>query len=139
MSEKTITLISTDKAPGAIGPYSQAVQAGGFVFISGQISLEPRTGSVVEGGIREQTDQVMKNIGGILNSQGLGYNDIVKTEIYLKDMNDFSVVNEVYGSYFQDTHKPARVTLEVSRLPRDVLVEISCTAYARQESRNTSR
>lgn len=129
MADKKFSEVSTPKAPRAIGPYSQAVVAGDFVFLSGQIPLNPETTSIVPGGISEQTVQVMKNIEAILESAGLGFRNVVKTEIYLKSMDDFSSVNEVYGSFFSEGIKPARVTVEVARLPRDVLVEISCIAY----------
>jgi 2-iminobutanoate/2-iminopropanoate deaminase len=129
MSAQGISEISTQKAPRAIGPYSQAVTAGDFVFLSGQIPIDPETASVAGGGIREQTEQVMKNLEAILKTVGLTFRNVVKTEIYLKNMDDFATMNEVYASFFQDGAKPARATIEVSRLPRDVLVEISCTAY----------
>jgi 2-iminobutanoate/2-iminopropanoate deaminase len=129
MSGKGISEVSTSKAPRAIGPYSQAVTAGDFVFLSGQIPLDPETAAIIDGGIREQTEQVMENIGAILKSIGLGFGNVVKSEIYLKNMNDFTLLNEVYASFFPGSVKPARATVEVSRLPRDVLVEISCIAY----------
>ncbi len=129
MTGKAISEVSTSKAPRAIGPYSQAVVAGGFVFVSGQIPLDPETAVVVSGGIQKQTRQVMKNIEAILKSMNTGLESIVKTEIYLKSMDDFASMNEVYASFFTEGVKPARATVEVSRLPRDVLVEISCTAY----------
>lgn len=128
MAGKNVTEISTPKAPRAIGPYSQAVTAGDFVFLSGQIPLDPETSAIVSGGIREQTEQVMKNIEAILSSLGLGFGNVVKTEIYLKNMNDFRDMNDAYARFFADSVKPARATVEVSRLPRDVLVEISCIA-----------
>jgi 2-iminobutanoate/2-iminopropanoate deaminase len=135
-----LIIIETEDAPGAIGPYSQAIIAGDFMYISGQIALDPKTMKVVEGGIREQTEQVMKNIESILktpyivdNSDARGgyyadLNRVVKAEIFLKDLNDFQEMNEVYGSRFTE-HKPARWCVETSKLPMDVLVEISCTAY----------
>ncbi len=129
MSAQGISEISTRKAPRAVGPYSQAVRAGNFVFVSGQIPFDPETDAVISGGIGEQTLQVMKNIGAILSSIGLGFGDIVKTEVYLKDMSDFPLMNEAYASFFSGGTNPARATVEVSRLPRDVLVEISCIAY----------
>jgi 2-iminobutanoate/2-iminopropanoate deaminase len=125
---QSITAIDTSRAPKAIGPYSQAVVAGAFVFVSGQIALNPSTGSIVEGGIKDQTHQVLKNIEVILKEAGLSLNRIVKTEVFLKDFNDFAAMNEVYASYFSTGVKPARVTVEVSRLPRDVLIEIGCVA-----------
>jgi 2-iminobutanoate/2-iminopropanoate deaminase len=125
---QTITAIHTDAAPKAIGPYSQAVLAGGFVFVSGQIALNPSTGSIIEGGIRDQTLQVLKNIQAILKEAALSLNRVVKTEVFLKDFNDFAAMNEVYATFFPGEIKPARVTVEVSRLPRDVLIEIGCVA-----------
>lgn len=128
MAQSIITVINTQTAPKAIGPYSQAVVAGGFVFVSGQIALNPSTGSIIEGGIKDQTLQVLNNIEAILKEAGLSLNRLVKTEVYLKDFNDFPAMNEVYASFFPSEIKPARVTVEVSRLPRDVLVEIGCIA-----------
>ena len=115
-------MISTDKAPAAIGPYSQAVQCGNWLFTSGQIPLDAE-GRLVEGGIEEQTHQVFRNLQAVLQSCGASFQDVVKATVYLKDMNHFPVFNEIYASYFGD-HKPARSTVEVSRLPKDVLVEI---------------
>ena len=129
MSVSGIKTIHSDNAPQAIGPYSQAVSAGGFVFVSGQIGIDPSTGGVVEGGIREQTTRVLNNICAILKSSGLHMDTIVKAEVFLKDMNDFAVMNDVYASYFSGDMKPARAAVQVARLPRDVLVEISCVAY----------
>jgi 2-iminobutanoate/2-iminopropanoate deaminase len=126
---QSITAINTQAAPKAIGPYSQAVVAGGFVFVSGQIALNPSTGSIIEGGIMDQTLQVLKNIEAILKEAGLSLNRVVKSEVYLKDFNDFATMNDVYATFFPGEIKPARVTVEVSRLPRDVLVEIGCVAY----------
>ena len=129
MAQSIITLINTHAAPKAIGPYSQAVVAGGFVFVSGQIALNPSTGPIIEGGIKDQTLQVLKNIEAILKEAGLSLNRVVKTEVYLKDFNEFAAMNEIYATFFPGDIKPARVTVEVSRLPRDVLVEIGCVAY----------
>ncbi|HVN72832.1 MAG TPA: RidA family protein [Desulfomonilia bacterium] len=129
MAGSNITTIHTDAAPKAIGPYSQAVAAGGFVFVSGQIALNPSTGSVVPGDIREQTAQALKNIDAILTKAGLSMNKIVKAEVFLRDFNDFSAMNEVYATFFAGDTKPARFTVEVSRLPRDVLIEIACVAF----------
>jgi 2-iminobutanoate/2-iminopropanoate deaminase len=125
---QSITAINTQAAPKAIGPYSQAVVAGGFVFVSGQIALNPSTASIIEGGIMDQTLQVLKNIEAILKEAGLSLNRVVKTEVFLKDFDDFAAMNEVYATFFPGDIKPARVTVEVSRLPRDVLVEIGCIA-----------
>jgi len=121
---KSIYTIETQQAPKPIGPYSQAVAAGGLLFISGQIALNPETGSVEATDVQQQTHLVMKNLLQIASVAGKSADHIVKTSIFIKDMNDFAAVNEVYGSYFQD-HFPARETVEVSRLPKDVLVEIS--------------
>lgn len=120
-------IISTDKAPKAIGPYSQAVKAGGFLFLSGQIPLDPATGEFVPGGIREQTDRVMDNIAAVLAEAGLGFDAVVKTTIFLTDLANFGVVNEVYGSRFS-AEPPVRSTVEVRGLPRGALVEIEVLA-----------
>jgi 2-iminobutanoate/2-iminopropanoate deaminase len=120
-------IISTDKAPAAIGPYSQGVKAGGFLFLSGQIPLDPKTMTVVEGDAAAQTEQSMKNMKGALESQGLDYSDVVKVTVFIKDMNDFGKINEVYGKYFAKD-APARSCVEVARLPKDVLVEIEAIA-----------
>ena len=119
--------VFTDKAPAAIGPYSQAVQVGNLLFCSGAIALDPVTGEVVAGGVREQTEQVMKNISAVLQAAGVVFDDVVKSTIFLVDMNDFAVVNEIYGRFFS-SHKPARSTVAVQGLPRGVLVEIEITA-----------
>lgn len=120
-------IISTADAPKAIGPYSQAIEAKGFVFLSGQIPLDPSTGAVLTGGIREQTQRVLENAKAILAAAGCGMDRVVRSTIYLKDMNDFGTVNEVYGGYFP-VDPPARATVEVSRLPKDVSVEIDLIA-----------
>ncbi len=125
MSKK---IISTSNAPQAIGPYSQAVQAGSWLFVSGQIALEPATGEVIAGDIQSQTKRVMDSIKNILAAAGGSLNSIVKCTIYLDNLENFSVVNEVYGSYFNET-PPARATVEVSGLPKGVAVEIDATAY----------
>jgi 2-iminobutanoate/2-iminopropanoate deaminase len=121
--------IHTDNAPQAIGPYSQAVKANGFVFASGQIPLDPTTMQIVEGGIREQTGRVMRNLAAVLEAAGSSLDRAVKTTVYLADMNEFAAMNEVYGSFFTDV-PPARATVEVKRLPRDVRVEIDVIALA---------
>lgn len=121
--------IQTDNAPQAIGPYSQAVKANGFVFASGQIALDPATMQIVEGGVREQTERVMRNLAAVLEAAGSGLDRVVKTTVFLADMNEFAVMNEVYGSFFTDV-PPARSTVEVKRLPRDVRVEIDVIALA---------
>ncbi len=120
-------VIQTDKAPKAIGPYSQAIQAGNFLFLSGQIPLEPKTGELVKGDIGQQTKQVLENIKGLLGSQNLGMEDVVKVTIFLKDIGNFNRVNEVYATYFPPP-APARSTVEVSRLPRDVEIEVEAIA-----------
>ena len=120
-------IIATDGAPKAIGPYSQAVKAGGMVFISGQIPIDPKTGMVVQSDIKTQTKLVMENAKAIITSAGCAMSDVVKATIYLKNMSDFAAVNEVYGSYFP-VDPPARATVEVSRLPKDVAVEMDFIA-----------
>lgn len=120
-------IVSTEAAPGAIGPYSQAVKAGGFVFCSGQIPIDPSTGEFVAGGVAEQTEQVLKNLTEVLKAAGSSLESVVKTSVFLADMSDFSAMNEVYGRYF-DSNKPARATVQAARLPRDARVEIDCIA-----------
>ena len=120
-------IISTDKAPAAIGPYSQGVMAGGFLFLSGQIALDPKTMTVVEGDVAAQAEQVLKNMKGALESQGLDFSDVVKTTVFIKDMNDFGKINEIYGKSFTKD-APARSCVEVARLPKDVLIEIEAIA-----------
>ena len=119
--------IHTDKAPAAVGPYSQAKAVGNLVFLSGQVGLNPATGKPVEGGIQEQTEQVLKNIGAILEEAGTDFDHVVKTTCFLSDMNDFVPFNEVYKTVFT-TEFPARSAVEVARLPRDVKVEIEIIA-----------
>lgn len=118
--------ISTDKAPAAIGPYSQAVRFGNVLFTSGQIPLGV-DGQIVAGGIKEQTHQVFQNLQAVLESAGTSFSNVIKATVFIKDMNQFAEVNEIYASYF-GAHKPARSTVEVARLPKDVLVEIELTA-----------
>ena len=122
-------IVATDEAPRAIGPYSQAVIAGGMVFASGQIPLDPRTGEFVAGGIREQTEQVMRNLSAVLGAAGSGLGRVLKATVYLADMADFAEMNEVYGSYFRE-EPPARSTVQAARLPRDARVEIDVIALA---------
>ena len=122
-------IVKTDSAPQAIGPYSQAVVAGGFVFASGQIPIDPQTGEFVAGGIREQTEQVLRNLSEVLAAAGSDFARVVKTTVYLADMNDFAAMNEVYGRYFQ-AEPPARATVQAARLPRDARVEIDVIALA---------
>ncbi|MBK6751778.1 MAG: RidA family protein [Pyrinomonadaceae bacterium] len=120
-------IISTEKAPGAIGPYSQAIKAGGMVFCSGQIPIDPATGNFVSEIVAEQTEQVLKNLNEVLAAAGASLNDVVKTTVFLADMNDFAEMNEVYGRFFSE-NKPARATVQAARLPRDAKVEIECVA-----------
>lgn len=124
----TREIIATDDAPKAIGPYSQAVKAGSMVFISGQIPIDPKTGMVVQSDIKTQTKLVMENAKAIIASAGCAMSDIVKATIYLKNMSDFAAMNEVYGGYFP-VDPPARATVEVSRLPKDVAIEIDFIAF----------
>jgi 2-iminobutanoate/2-iminopropanoate deaminase len=121
-------IIKTADAPQAIGPYSQAVEAGGFVFVSGQIPIDPKTGNVVQADIKGQTRQVMDNARAILASAGCSMARVVKVTIYIKNMNDFASVNEVYGGYFP-VEPPARATVEVSRLPKDVSIEMDFVGW----------
>lgn len=120
-------VISTDKAPGAIGPYSQAIKAGNMIFCSGQIPLDPATGEFVSEDVTEQTEQVFKNLIAVLEAAGAGLRDVVKTTVFLADMGEFQAMNEVYARYFTD-NKPARATVQAARLPRDARVEIECVA-----------
>lgn len=121
-------VIHTDKAPKAIGPYSQAVMAGGFIFTSGQIAVDSATGAVAAGGIQVQAAQVFANLGAVLRAAGAGFENVVKVTVYLEDMNDFAAVNEVYASYFTGAF-PARSCVQAARLPKDVAVEIEMVAY----------
>ncbi len=125
----TMQTVHTDNAPAAIGPYSQAVVANGFVFTAGQVPFDPATMQLVEGDIGAQTEQVMKNITAILRQAGVDLSSVVKTTVFLRDMNDFAGMNEVYARHFGE-HKPARSTVQVARLPRDVAVEIEAVAVA---------
>lgn len=122
-------VISTERGPKAIGPYSQAVKANGFVFVSGQIPLDPVTQQLVEGGITQQTERVMENLKGIIEAAGSSLERTVKTTVYLADLGDFAAMNEVYGRYFKQD-PPARATVEVARLPRDVRIEIELIALS---------
>jgi 2-iminobutanoate/2-iminopropanoate deaminase len=122
-----IDTVSTDKGPKAIGPYSQAVRANGFVFLSGQIALDPKTQQIVEGGISYQTERVLENLKAILEAAGSSLNQVVKTTVFLADMTEFGAMNEVYSRYFEKS-PPARSTIEASRLPRNVRVEIDLIA-----------
>ncbi|MGO8797126.1 MAG: RidA family protein [Candidatus Sulfotelmatobacter sp.] len=122
-------LISTKDAPQAIGPYSQAIQANGFIFTSGQIAIDPATQQVIAGDVGAQTDRVLKNLAAILQAAGTGLEKVVRCTVFLKSMNDFTAMNAVYGKYFSAA-PPARSTVEVARLPKDVLVEIDVIALA---------
>jgi 2-iminobutanoate/2-iminopropanoate deaminase len=125
---KTQEPVFTSKAPKPIGPYSQAIRVGGFVFCSGQIALDAEKNTVTETTVEGQTQKVMKNMTAVLEAAGSGLDKVVKTTIFLKSMNDFPKVNEVYGTFFKE-NPPARSTVEVSRLPKDVLVEIEAVAW----------
>jgi 2-iminobutanoate/2-iminopropanoate deaminase len=120
-------VISTKDAPQAIGPYSQAIKANGFVFVSGQVAIDPATQEVISGDIAAQTDRVLRNLSEILEAAGSGLGKVVKSNVFLKNMSEFAAMNAVYGKYFS-TAPPARATVEVARLPKDVLVEIDVIA-----------
>jgi 2-iminobutanoate/2-iminopropanoate deaminase len=122
-------VIATKEAPQAIGPYSQAVRANGFVFVSGQVAIDPATQQVITGDVAAQTDRVLKNLSAILKAAGTGLEKVVRSTVFLKNMGDFGAMNEVYGRYFS-AEPPARSTVEVARLPKDVLVEIDVIALA---------
>jgi 2-iminobutanoate/2-iminopropanoate deaminase len=122
-------IISTQNAPQAIGPYSQAIRANGFIFVSGQIPVDPATQQIVKGGVAEQTERVIANLEAILKAAGSGLNNIVRTGVYLKNMSEFAAMNDVYERFFPQ-NAPARSTVEVARLPKDVLVEIDVIALA---------
>ena len=122
-------IIATDRAPQAIGPYSQAIRAGNLVFASGQIPIDPATGEFVAGGIAEQTEQVLRNLSAVFEAAGLGLAQVVKTTVFLADMDDFAAMNEVYGKFFAH-QPPARATVQAARLPRDARVEIEAIAVA---------
>lgn len=123
-------IVLTDRGPKPIGPYSQAVKSNGFVFVSGQIALDPKGGEFVGVDVRAQTERVMENLKGILEAAGTSLGHVVKTTVYLKDMNDFAAMNEVYGKYFTAS-PPARSTVQAARLPKDALVEIDVIAFLR--------
>lgn len=122
-------VIATKDAPQAIGPYSQAILANGFVFVSGQVAIDPATQQVIGGNVAAQTDRVLKNLTAILKAAGTGLDKVVRSTVFLKNMGDFTAMNEVYGKYFSSA-PPARSTVEVARLPKDVLVEIDVIAMA---------
>ena len=129
MSERRI--VSTPDAPSAIGPYSQAVVHAGLVYCSGQIALDPGSMELVEGDVAAQTEQVLRNLGNVLEAAGASLDGVLKTTVYLKDMGEFGAMNEVYGRFFSEDAPPARATVEVARLPKDVRVEIDCVAVVR--------
>ncbi len=120
-------IIQTKYAPPAVGPYSQAVESRGVLFVSGQLGIDPETGSMVSGGIREQTERLLQNLKTVLNSAGYNLSDVVKCTVYLKDINDFQAMNEVYASFF-DADPPARAAFQVAALPLDAMVEIEAVA-----------
>lgn len=120
-------VVATDKAPKAIGPYSQAIRAGGMIFCSGQIALDPATNQLLQGDVAAQTERVLKNLSAVLSEAGSNLEQVVKTTVFLKSMSDFPVMNEVYGRFFAK-QPPARSTVEAARLPKDVLVEIDAIA-----------
>ena len=122
-------IVRTDAAPAAIGPYSQAVVANGFVFAAGQVPLDPSTGQLVPGDIRAQTKRVMENLKAVLAAAGSSFDKVVKTTVFLRDLNDFGTMNEIYGEYFQE-NPPARSTVQVAKLPREAAVEIEVVALA---------
>jgi len=125
------TAVSTKDAPAAIGPYSQAVRIGNFLYTSGQVALDPATGALVSGGVKEQTARVVENLKAVLAAAGASFAQVVKTTVFLKDMGDFAAMNEIYGRYFaaDNAVAPARSTVEVARLPKDALVEIEVIAH----------
>ena len=122
--------IQTNRAPQAIGPYSQAVKANGLVFVSGQIPIDPKTGQFIAGGIAEQTEQVLKNLAALLEAAGSGLDYVMKTTVFMADMEEFAVMNEIYGRFFTD-QPPARATVQAARLPRDARIEIEAIALVR--------
>jgi len=119
--------VHTDRGPKPIGPYSQGIKAGGFLFLSGQVALHPQSGEMIGNDVRQQTERALENVKGIVEAAGSNLNHVVKTTVFLKDMNDFPAMNEVYGKYFQSV-PPARSTVQVARLPKDALVEIEVVA-----------
>jgi 2-iminobutanoate/2-iminopropanoate deaminase len=121
-------IVHTDRGPKPIGPYSQAVKANGFLFVSGQVALDPKTGEFAGQDIRQQTERVLENLKGILEAAGVSFSHVAKTTVFLKDMNDFAAMNEVYARYFTAA-PPARSTVQAARLPKDALVEIDVTAF----------
>jgi len=124
---KGVGVVATDQAPKAIGPYSQAMDVNGVIYTAGQVALDPQSGQLVGATAAEQTEQVLKNLAAVLGAAGSSLQDVVKTTVYLADMNDFAAMNEVYAKHF-GTHKPARSTVQAARLPRDARVEIDAIA-----------
>ena len=122
--------IKTTKAPQAVGPYSQAIKVGNFIYCSGNIGTDPKINSVVSGGIREETKKTLENLSEVLKAAGVTINDVIKTTVYLKNLADYPVMNEVYATFFRKPF-PARATVEVAKLPKGALVEIECVAYAK--------
>ena len=120
-------IVNSKRAPAPVGPYNQAVLSGDTLYVSGQIALDPETGNMVQGGTAAETRQVMKNLAAVLQEAGMSFKNVVKCSIFIRDMNEFTLVNEIYREYFDD-QAPARETVEVSRLPKDASVEISCIA-----------
>lgn len=123
----SIEVISANNAPKAVGPYSQAIKIQNLVFTSGQIPIDPATGDIVDGGIENQAKQVLENLNAVLIEAGTGFDSVIKTTVYIKDMNDFVLVNKIYGQYFKEPY-PARSCVEVARLPKDVSIEIEAVA-----------
>jgi 2-iminobutanoate/2-iminopropanoate deaminase len=127
MPKPPFRIVATEAAPAAIGPYSQAIVHGDLVFTAGQIPLDPTTGQIVDGGVAEQTDRVLRNLSAVLEGAGSSLSAVIKTTVFLLDMGEFQAMNEVYGRFFGD-HRPARSTVQAARLPRDCRVEIECVA-----------
>ena len=127
----TLEVIHTDKAPKAIGPYSQAICVGSFIHTAGQVALDPATGQLVEGGIEAQTRQVLRNLSHVLDAAGSSLRHVVKTTVFMKDMGEFAQMNTIYGEMFGE-HRPARSTVQVAALPRGAAVEIECVAVAKE-------
>jgi len=124
-------IVATDQAPAAIGPYSQAIQVGEFLFTSGQLPVDPASGEIVAGGVQEQTDRALANLQAVLAAAGASLADVIKTTLYIKNMADFGIINETYGKYFNG-NPPARSCVEVARLPKDVLVEVEAIAVVKK-------
>jgi len=123
----SVKIVKSEKAPAPIGPYSQAIEANGFIFTSGQIAIDPQNGTLLNSGVEDQAKLVFENLKAVLEAGGSGLNKVIKTTIYLKDMNEFTKVNSIYSDYFGSS-LPARSTVEVSRLPKDVQIEVDCIA-----------